>query len=159
MKIEEEIGLVLAERGLSIAVAESCTGGLVANRITDVAGASVYFEAGLVTYSNRAKERFLSIPHSLIEKHGAVSAEVAEKMAEGARQKNGVDIGLGITGIAGPGGATAAKPVGTVFIGLASPTHTMVRAFRFSGDRGEVKMQTSEEALKLVHDFLSGRLE
>lgn len=156
--LEEMIGVLLLQQTKRIAVAESCTGGLVAHRITNVQGASSYFEAGLVTYSNKAKEVFLSVPGALIRAKGAVSEEVARSMAEGVRNAAGVDIGLAITGIAGPGGGTDEKPVGTVYIALAVPEGTLARKFFFKGDRKEIKLQTSEEALRFILDHLEGRL-
>jgi len=166
VKPEERLGILLSERRLRLAVAESCTGGLIASRITDVAGSSDYFEAGLVVYSNQAKQKFLSVPAASIEAHGAVSREVAESMAQGVRAATGAHIGLSVTGIAGPSGGTPEKPVGTVFIGLAAQTGagavgkaaTVVRKFQLSGGRLEIKSQTSTEALQLVIDFLEGRV-
>lgn len=157
MKIEERLGILLREKGLSIALAESCTGGLMASRITNIAGASDYFKAGLVVYSNQAKQRFLSVPEQSIRAHGAVSREVAEKMAEGVRAATGTDIGLSITGIAGPGGGSPEKPVGTVYIGLSAKEGTLVRNFQFTGTRIEIKAQAATEALKFVMAFLEGR--
>ncbi len=159
MVLEERIGRILKEKSLKIAVAESCTGGLIANRITNVQGASEYFEMGFVTYSNDAKELFLFVPEEMIAKAGAVSYEVAQLMAQGVREVTDVDVALSVTGIAGPGGGTPEKPVGTVYIGLASKEGVFVRKFLFSGDRIEIKQQTSEEALKMVLDALEGRLE
>ncbi len=159
MMLEERIGRILKEKSLKIAVAESCTGGLIANRITNVQGASEYFEMGFVTYSNDAKELFLFVPEEMIAKAGAVSYEVAQLMAQGVREVTDVDVALSVTGIAGPGGGTPEKPVGTVYIGLASKEGVFVRKFLFSGDRIEIKQQTSEEALKMVLDALEGRLE
>jgi nicotinamide-nucleotide amidase len=156
--IEERIGRILRERRLKIAVAESCTGGLIANRITDVQGASDYFEMGFVTYSNDSKELFLFVPEEIIEAMGAVSTEVAGAMAEGVREATGADVALSVTGIAGPGGGTPEKPVGTVYVGLASKDGVFIRKFLFSGDRITIKMQTSEEALKMVLDYLEGDL-
>jgi PncC family amidohydrolase len=143
---------------MPISLAESCTGGLISGRITDVAGASDYFEAGFVTYSNRAKERFLSVPHELLATKGSVSAEVAEKMAEGVREATGADVGVSVTGIAGPGGGSPEKPVGTVYIGLATEGKTFVQLHHLSGDRAAVRSQTVDAALKLALDFLEGRL-
>ena len=120
MTLEKKIGKILQERSLTLGLAESCTGGLVASRITDVSGSSAYFMAGLVTYSNKAKTKFLSVPDKIIARHGAVSNIVAERMAKGVRTAAGVDIGLSITGIAGPAGGSPEKPVGTVFIALAT---------------------------------------
>lgn len=159
MMLEERIGRILKEKSLKIAVAESCTGGLIANRITNVQGASEYFEMGFVTYSNDAKELFLFVPEEMIAMAGAVSYEVAQLMAQGVREVTDVDVALSVTGIAGPGGGTPEKPVGTVYIGLASKEGIFVRKFLFSGDRIEIKQQTSEEALKMVLDALEGRLE
>jgi nicotinamide-nucleotide amidase len=158
MVLEERVGSLLLQHSKRIAVAESCTGGLVAHRITNVPGASGYFEAGFVTYSNKAKEDLLSVPGVVIRENGAVSDEVARSMAEGARRAAGVDIGLAVTGIAGPGGGTSEKPVGTVYIALAAPDGTFVRKFSFQGDRAEIKLQTSEKALLFVLDHLEGRL-
>jgi PncC family amidohydrolase len=157
VKPEELLGTLLREKGLKIALAESCTGGLIASRITDIPGASEYFEAGVVVYSNRAKQRFLSVPEQSIRAHGAVSKEVAEKMAEGVRQATGTDIGLSITGVAGPGGGSPEKPVGTVYIGLSAKERTLVRRFQFSGDRLDIKEKSAVEAFRLAIDFLEGR--
>ena len=158
MILEEKLGLVLKEKGMRIAVAESCTGGLIGSRITDIPGSSDYFEAGLVTYSNSAKERFLSVPHEVIATKGAVSPEVAEAMARGARAATGADIGVAVTGIAGPGGGSPEKPVGLVYIGLAFAEKTISRRHFFQGDRTAIRRQTSEEALKLALEALEGRL-
>jgi PncC family amidohydrolase len=159
MMLEERIGRILKEKSLKIAVAESCTGGLIANRMTNVQGASEYFEMGFVTYSNDAKELFLFVPEEMIAKAGAVSYEVAQLMAQGVRELTGVDVALSVTGIAGPGGGTPEKPVGTVYIGLSSKEGVFVRKFLLSGDRIEIKQQTSEEALRMVLDALEGKLE
>ena len=156
--LEERVGNLLLQQTKKIAVAESCTGGLVAHRITNVSGASGYFEAGFVTYSNKAKEHCLSVPGAVITAKGAVSEETARSMAEGVRNAAGVDIGLAITGIAGPGGGTNEKPVGTVYIALAVPDGTFVRKYFFKGDRKEIKLQTSDEALLFILDHLEGRL-
>jgi PncC family amidohydrolase len=170
VKPEGRLGMLLSERRLRLAVAESCTGGLIASRITDIAGSSDYFEAGVVVYSNQAKQKFLSVPAASIEAHGAVSREVAESMAEGVRVVTGADIGLSVTGIAGPKGGSPEKPVGTVFIGLAAKAgtgagakattqaRTVVRQFHFNGGRLEIKEQTSTEALRLAIDFLEGSI-
>ncbi len=157
MTSEEKLGVVLKQKGMRIAVAESCTGGLIGSRITAVPGSSDYFEAGLVTYSNRAKELFLSVPHEVIAEKGSVSPEVAELMARGVRVATGVDIAVAVTGIAGPGGGSLEKPVGLVYIGLATREATITRKLRFEGDRAAVRQQTSEEALKLALEVLEGR--
>ena len=156
--IEARIGRILRERRMKIAVAESCTGGHIANRITNIQGASDYFDLGFVTYSNDSKELYLVVPEEVIAEKGAVSSEVAKAMAEGLRETTEADIALSVTGVAGPGGGSPEKPVGTVFVGLASKDGTYVNKFLFSGDRISIKEQTSEEALKLVLDYLEGRL-
>lgn len=156
--LEEMVGRVLREKGLKIGLAESCTGGLIADRITDVPGASDYFDLGIVSYGNQTKEAFLSVPHEVLERTGAVSAEVAKLMAEGVRIAGQAHIGLSVTGIAGPGGGRPDKPVGTVYIGLSTGEEIFVRKFLFAGSRREIKAQTSEEALKLLYEYLEGGL-
>jgi len=156
--IEKEIGKILREKNLTIAIAESCTGGLIAHRITNVPGASRYFEMGIVTYSNHSKEKFLSVAHETLVTEGAVSEDTARQMAEGIRRSAGVHIGLSVTGIAGPQGGSIEKPLGTVFIALSSPEGVVVRKFLFQGKRVAIKKQTSEEALKLVYEYLTGNL-
>jgi len=156
--IEARIGRILRERRMKIAVAESCTGGYISNRITNIQGASDYFDMGFVTYSNDSKELYLFVPKEVIAEKGAVSSEVARAMAEGLREATDADIALSVTGIAGPGGGSPDKPVGTVFIGLSSKDGTFVSRFLFRGDRISIKEQTSEEALKMVLDYLEGRL-
>jgi len=156
--IEERIGSILRERGLRIAVAESCTGGLIANRITNIQGASDYFDMGFVTYSNDSKEAFLFVPEDVIATKGAVSSEVARAMAEGVREATRVDVALSVTGIAGPGGGSPEKPVGTVYIGLAAESGAFVRKFLFNGDLISIKTQTSEEELKMMLDYLEGKV-
>ncbi len=158
MKPEERLGELMRTKGLKLAAAESCTGGLISSRITDIAGSSDYFEAGAVVYSNQAKQTFLSVPGGMIAAHGAVSRDVAEEMAEGVRVKTGADIGLSVTGIAGPTGGSPEKPVGTVYIGLATPEAVSCRKFQFKGGRLEIKEQTSTEALQLVIDYLEGSI-
>ena len=157
MVLEEKIGRLLKEKDLKIAVAESCTGGLIANRITNISGSSEYFEAGLITYSNRAKTLFLSVPEEIITNKGAVSPEAARLMAEGVKRQTGADIGLSVTGIAGPTGGTFEKPVGTVYIGISCVTGTFIRHFLFSGTRRKIKRQTSDAALTLALDYLESR--
>lgn len=156
MKAEERLLRLMVSKALKMSVAESCTGGLIASRITDVSGSSGYFEAGLVTYSNESKTRLLGVPEALIVAHGAVSREVAESMAEGVRQTTGSHVGLSVTGIAGPSGGMETKPVGTVFIGLSWDGGYTVLEFRFQGDRQAVRRQASQAALQLVIDYLEG---
>ncbi len=159
MVTEAKVGGLLRKKGLKLAVAESCTGGLIAKRITDVAGASDYFDLGMVSYSNKVKERFLGVPENVLCEKGAVSPEVALAMATGVRKAALSDIGLSVTGIAGPGGGTAEKPVGTVYIGLSWSDRVLVRKHLFHGDRSAIREETSEEALKLVLNCLEGKLE
>lgn len=159
MKLEEKVANILKERSLTIATAESCTGGLIANRLTNIDGASKYFMTGFVTYSNESKSKFLNVPDGLIVEKGAVSHEVAYKMAEGVRNITGVDIGISSTGIAGPSGGTKEKPVGTVYVGISVKEGTFVRKLFLKGSRLKIKKQTSDEVLNLIMDYLEGRLK
>lgn len=147
---EVEVGQVLRARGETLATAESCTGGLLAALITDVPGASEYFLGGIVAYGNEAKVALLGVERELLRLHGAVSAPCAQAMAEGCRAKFGATFALATTGIAGPGGGTPAKPVGLVYVALASPEGTRVKEHRFSGSRDEVRRQASDAALDLL---------
>jgi nicotinamide-nucleotide amidase len=152
--LERVVGDLLRARSWRIATAESCTGGLVASRLTDVAGSSDYFERGVVAYSNRAKTQLLDVPEELIREHGAVSEPVGVSMASGMRERASVDIAVGITGIAGPGGGNDQKPVGTVVVAAVSPAGTEVRRFLFLGGREQVKFQASQAALDMVRRIL-----
>jgi PncC family amidohydrolase len=152
MRLEQKIGRQLAKHSLSLCTAESCTGGLVAGRITNVSGASGCFEGGFITYSNAAKSRIIGVPEGLIETYGAVSDETARAMAEGARKKLATDMSVAVTGIAGPTGGTPDKPVGTVYIAVAREGKTSVRKFLFTGTRYRIRRQTTDEALKFVLD-------
>lgn len=147
-----ELGDALLAAGWKMAVAESCTGGGLGAAITERPGSSAYFLGGVVAYDNRLKTSLLDVPDDVIEQFGAVSLEVAEHMAEGCRKRVGADLAVAITGIAGPGGATPAKPVGLVFIGVAAPHLTRADAFRFAGDRGQVRQQAVAAALRLAID-------
>jgi nicotinamide-nucleotide amidase len=151
--LEEIVGRLLKERQATLAVAESCTGGLVAHRMTNIPGSSEYFERGVVVYSNQAKTELLQVPKALLAELGAVSAPVAEKMAEGMRHLSRATIGLAITGIAGPAGGSADKPVGTVFIALSGPDGTASRRYQFWGDRDQVKMISAQTALEWVRRY------
>ena len=157
---EEDDGLdaviirLLTERKQTLALAESCTGGGIANRLTNVPGASAVLLAGLVTYSNAAKQKFLGVRAETLAAHGAVSEPTAREMAEGARRETGADFALSVTGIAGPGGGSEAKPVGTVFIGLAGPTGTMVLQQFNPYDRETFKQATANQALELLRRAL-----
>lgn len=151
--LEEIVGQLLRAGEATLAVAESCTGGLVAHRLTRIPGSSDYFERSVVVYSNAAKVQMLGVPKELIDRNGAVSAEVAEKMAEGVRRVSNVTLGLAITGIAGPTGGSAEKPVGTVFIALASPKGTLSRRYQFMGDRDQIKTISAYTAIDWVRRY------
>jgi nicotinamide-nucleotide amidase len=148
--LEVVVGDLLRERKLTIAVAESCTGGLLTSRLTDVPGSSEYVERGVVCYSNRAKSELADVPEALIAEHGAVSEPVARAMAEGIRSRAGTNIGIGVTGIAGPGGGTPEKPVGTVALAVAADDEVRVRTFQFIGGREMVKFQAAQSALNMT---------
>ena len=134
--LAEQLQGICLGRGFTVALAESCTGGLIAATITSVAGSSGYFLGGVVSYSNEAKEAFLDVPAATLDAHGAVSAQVAKAMASGARARFAADLAVGVTGIAGPDGGSEEKPVGLTYIGLADEGNADVRRFTFSGDRG-----------------------
>lgn len=153
-RLEEVVGRLLRLQGKTVAVAESCTGGLVVHRITNIPGSSDYFERGIVSYSNRAKEEILQVPGSVIERHGAVSPEVAGAMAAGVRRHAEADVGLGVTGIAGPGGGTESKPVGLTYIALADATGEEWREYRFPYRREENKLWASQMALEMLRRYL-----
>jgi PncC family amidohydrolase len=142
---------------MTIAVAESCTGGLLASRLTDVPGSSAYVDRGVVCYSNRSKVEMLGIPETLISEHGAVSEPVARSMAEAIRRKADSSAGVGITGIAGPGGGTPEKPVGTVAIAVVAAGESCVRTFQFIGGREQVKFQATQAALNLLRLMLADK--
>jgi nicotinamide-nucleotide amidase len=150
VELEETIGALLREHRQTIATAESCTGGLVADRITNVSGSSSYFERGVITYSNRSKTELLGVPEELLQASGAVSREVAEAMAAGIRRMAGTDIGVSTTGIAGPTGGSREKPVGLVWIGYADAHSTDAVRFQFGDERMRVKERASQAALELV---------
>ena len=153
--MEEVVGRELTKRGLTLAIAESCTGGLIGHRLTQVPGSSAYVDRGAVCYSNRAKTEMLGVPVELIARQGAVSKEVAAAMACGIRECANVSVGLSVTGIAGPGGGTETKPVGLVYIGLDDGTgRPITREFRFHGDRNVIKQRSSQAALDLLRRWL-----
>jgi len=149
-KMEEVVGLKLSVGGYTVSVAESCTGGLIAQRLTDVPGSSKYFIEGVVAYANDAKTRTLGVEPILLLEHGGVSAKVAEAMAEGIRKHAGTDFGLSVTGIAGPGGGTEEKPVGLVYIALANDVKTEHRKLKLPGDRQLIRWRASQAALDLL---------
>jgi nicotinamide-nucleotide amidase len=152
--LDEVVARELTMAGATIAVAESCTGGLVSSRLTNVPGSSIFFRGGVVSYSNEMKVAWVGVPAPLIERHGAVSAEVAIAMAEGARRAAGAALGLSITGIAGPGGGSPEKPVGTVHIALAADGGTRERLFRFGGERDRVRRLAAQSALEMLRRHL-----
>ena len=152
--VEVAVGKLLLMRGKRLAVAESCTGGRIAARLTRVSGSSRYFESACVTYSNRSKERLLSVPRALLNEKGAVSPEVALAMADGIRRKEEVALGLAVTGIAGPDGGSDQKPVGLVYIALSDSDHSDAARFLFEGDREEIQSQAAEMALETVRRYL-----
>jgi len=154
--MEEVLGAILVEKGWRIATAESCTGGLLAKRLTDVPGASRYVERGFVTYSNAAKLEVLGVDAATLEAQGAVSAAVAEQMARGARGRSGVEVGVGITGVAGPEGGSESKPVGLVFVAGSSPLGDFVRLLRFQGTRPTVRERAAQTAMDLLRRHLLG---
>ncbi len=154
--LEEIVASLLIKKGLTISVAESCTGGLVSHRLTNISGSSNYYKCGIISYSNQAKSIFLKVDNELIKEKGAVSPEVAREMAVGIRTSAHTDIGLGITGIAGPTGATPRKPVGLVYIALSSRTKQISQKFIFSGNREEIKWKASQAALDILRKYLIG---
>lgn len=145
-----ELGAVLHGSGLTVSVAESCTGGLVGAAITDAPGSSAYFVGGVIAYSDEVKERDLGVPAALLRQAGAVSREVAQAMAEGARSRFDTSFGVGVTGFAGPDSGGSAKPVGLTYIAVASAEHTAVAEFRFRGDRQSNRRQATVEALRML---------
>lgn len=153
-RLEVKTGRLLREDDLTLAIAESCTGGLIADRITDVPGSSDYFDRGIVSYSNRAKRELLGVKADSLENHGAVSEVVAAEMAKGVRTSSDTDIGLSSTGIAGPGGGTEEKPVGLVYLGLSIREGSYVRQENLDGTRRENK----EAAARMAMEFLIERL-
>jgi nicotinamide-nucleotide amidase len=155
--LEAVVGDLLRERRLTVSAAESCTGGLLLSRLTDVPGSSEYVERGVVCYSNRSKVEWLGVPESLLQEHGAVSEPVARAMATGIRERSATDVGIGVTGIAGPTGGTPEKPVGTVAVAVALGADVRVRTFRFIGARDHVKYQSAQAAMNMLRLMLSER--
>lgn len=152
--IERLISNALCQRGASLSTAESCTGGLLGHRITNLAGASEFYEGGLIAYSNLVKEGDLGVKKETLEVHGAVSEETAREMALGANEKFGTDYSVSVTGIAGPGGGSKLKPVGLVYVGIAAGEEVTVREFKFIGDREAIKQQTSDAAFALLWEVI-----
>ncbi len=153
--LEVTIGPLLLKGTMTLATAESCTGGLIGHRLTNVPGSSEYFLGGVVAYSYDAKEHLLGVPHNTLYDHGAVSPETAIEMARGARRALGADIGLSVTGIAGPGGGLPGKPVGLVYICLSARDFERVERFVWDQDRVGNKWASSEAALQMLQDYLA----
>ena len=145
----------MTEKNLKIACAESCTGGLLTSRLTDVAGSSNYVEGSIVSYSNEVKNKILHVDAETLKNFGAVSEQTARQMSANVRKLFNTDIGVGVTGIAGPGGGSAEKPVGTVYISVSNADKTLVKRFNFSGTRSEIKNQSCDAALLMIKNFIS----
>ena len=157
--LEFRVGKLLQERKLKLALAESCTGGLVSNRITDIPGSSEYFWGGVVAYAYEAKVALLGVSWDTLNSRGAVSRETVLEMARGARRVLSTDIAVSVSGIAGPGGGTAEKPVGTTWIGLVAENGEWATLFHFSGDRARIKQAAADSALQILLDYLEERSE
>ena len=157
MGTEANIGVLLAEQGLTLATAESSTGGLVAHRITSVSGSSAYYLGGFVTYANEAKEALLGVRSETLVAHGAVSEETALEMARGARERLGADVGIATTGIAGPTGGTLEKPVGLVYIALSAADAQLCERHVWHGDRAANNEQSAQAVLRLVLGYVQRR--
>ena len=155
--LEEEVARLLISLKMTIAVAESCTGGLICHRLTNISGSSDYLERGVVTYSNRSKIELLGVSSQVIREHGAVSQLCVEGMAIGIKRLAGTDLGLAVSGIAGPTGGTNDKPVGTVHMALAWDDDVQCWKYLFEGSREEIKEEASEQALKRIRDHLTVR--
>jgi nicotinamide-nucleotide amidase len=158
--LESSVGRLLADRGATVALAESCTGGLISKRLTDIAGSSAYFVEGFVTYSNASKERLLGVPKEVLAEHGAVSKPVARAMAEGARLISGADYGLSVTGVAGPGGGTEEKPVGLVYVGVADAEGAVAEKLDLTAwarSRSSIRERSANRALDLLRLRIEGR--
>ena len=157
--LEEQVGAILRQRGLKLATAESCTGGLLASRLTDVPGSSDYFLGGFVSYAYEAKVASLNVSWDTLQAYGAVSAETVLEMARGARNALKADLAISISGIAGPGGGLPNKPVGTTWYGFVAPDGEWSVLRQFDGDRLQNKSQASEAALQLLMDYLLGAMK
>jgi PncC family amidohydrolase len=155
--LTEAVGAALRERGWTVAAAESCTGGLVTSLLTELPGSSDYVLGGVVAYADEVKEELLGVPGELLRSHGAVSGPVAEAMARGVRSLLGTEVGVAITGIAGPGGGSNEKPVGTVWFGVDGPHGSSTELRRFPGDRSQVRRAAVEHALTLLIQAARGR--
>ncbi len=150
MRLEQKTAKILLAKKNTLAIAESCTGGLLANRLTNISGSSAFFWLGIIAYDNEAKKRLLKVPASIIKKHGAVSLKIVKLMARNVRKILPTDWGIGITGIAGPLGGTNTKPVGLVYIAVAGPKKTLAQQFHFKGSRLAIKTQAVNKALEML---------
>ena len=150
VELATQLQALFLERGLTLATAESCTGGLVAHTVTEVAGSSGYLRGGIVAYADEAKERLLDVPHDVLDAHGAVSAQVARAMADGAAARFTTDVSVAVTGVAGPGGGSPAKPVGLTYVAVTAPSTNEVRRFLWTGDRAANKRASAGAALRLL---------
>lgn len=156
-KIMKEIADSLTSKKLKVAVAESCTGGLISYRLTQIPGSSAYFDRGFITYSNESKIELLGVPESIIASYGAVSRKTATYMVKGALSHSRADIALSVTGIAGPGGGSGEKPVGTVFIAVGTKAKINCNKFAFSGTRAEIRENASAEALNMLIEIINNK--
>ena len=154
--LEVIVGQLLTAQQLTVAVAESCTGGLIGHRLTNVPGSSAYFLGGVMAYAYDAKERLLGVSHNTLYDHGAVSEETAREMARGVRRALGSDVGVSVTGIAGPGGGLPGKPVGLTWVALSTREGEQARQFVWDGDRVTNKEKSAEAALEMVREYLEG---
>jgi nicotinamide-nucleotide amidase len=154
MPLEKEVACLLIKHHKTLSLAESCSGGLLANRLTNIPGSSRFFKLGLITYSNEAKTKLLKVPVAVLKKYGAVSPQTAERMAQGVRRLARTDFAIAITGIAGPGGGTTIKPVGLVYIAISSKTKILCVKNIFKGNRLRIKDQAATQALRLLLPFL-----
>jgi len=157
MEVLNKVSDELKKKHLTLATAESCTGGLLAHLLTNISGSSEYFNRGVISYSNESKTELLDVPENLLKKYGAVSEQVAAAMAEGIRTRAGVDIGVSTTGIAGPTGGTKNKPVGLVYVGITTRDDVVVKRFLFSGNRLQNKKQACDAALSLLLEMFVNR--
>lgn len=157
--LEVSIGNVLRQRGLKLAVAESCTGGLIGHRITNIAGSSDYYLGSVTAYAYEAKERLLGVKHETLAKYGAVSEETVMEMADGIRKVLNADLGISVSGIAGPGGGMPNKPVGLVYVGMSTPDGTLAFKHFWNGNRIENKEYSAEAALQHLMDYLTRGFE
>jgi nicotinamide-nucleotide amidase len=156
MRLEEEVGQLLRQRGLTLGVVESATGGLISHRITNVAGSSDYYKGSITAYSNQVKVKVVGVKEAILNQYGAVSPQVAEEMAGGGRKVLGADVCIADTGIAGPSGTSAEKPVGLFYIGLSHQGRNYSRRHNFSGEREQNKQSAAEAALKWLKEYLVG---